>query len=177
MPTLIDIGEQAIRIQDALFESLGELTPETEQALDTLLAQGVEALDAATWVVRKLAADEEACKGEAKRYQERAGSFARQQEALKARMLFALDAAFAGKLKTERNTIWGQNSAPTVGFELAADADMEKLAHDFPTCVRAKYELDKIDLKHRYEAQETDWPVPPEIVVTQNPGKRSLRLK
>src|ERR1019366_4635775 len=138
--SLIDVGTEALAIQDALFESLGELTPELEAQLDALLAKGADSLDAAAWVVRKLAADEESCKAEAKRYQERAGSFARQGESLKGRMLFALDAAFAGKLKTERNTIWGQNSAPTVGFEVMPDADLAVIANQNSELVRRKFE-------------------------------------
>ena len=174
MPTLIDIGARAIAIQDALFELQGELTPEMEQALDALLAEGASALDAAAWVVRKLQSDEEACKAEAKRYHERGQSFARQAEALKARMLFALDAAFSGKLKTERNTIWGQTSPVTVGFEVAPDADLAEIANTDSELVRRKFELDKIACKNRYEAGD---PIPGGIQVVENPGKRSLRLK
>ena len=101
MSNLMDVGIEAIAIQDALIEAQGELTPELESKLDALLANGAAALDSAAWVVRKLTADAEACKEESLRYENRAKSFMGQVDFLKGRMLFALDAAFNGKLKTE----------------------------------------------------------------------------
>ena len=44
--TLMDIGEAAIAIQDLLFESMGEITPEQEEALDDLLSRGADVLAA-----------------------------------------------------------------------------------------------------------------------------------
>jgi len=173
-PSLLDIGETAIKIQDALFESMGELTPELEAALDNLLSSGAEALDAAAWVVRKLTGEAETCKAEAKRYMDRAASFEKQAESLKARMLFAVDAAFSGKLKTTHNTIWGQNSPDTVGFEVAPDADLARIAETDSEFVRRKYELDKIALKNRFEAGDK---LPDGIQVVTNPGKRYLRIR
>ena len=101
MSNLMDVGIEAIAIQDALIEAQGELTPELESKLDALLANGADALDSAAWVVRKLTADAEACKEESLRYENRAKSFMGQVDFLKGRMLFALDAAFNGKLKTD----------------------------------------------------------------------------
>lgn len=172
--TLVDIGMQAMRFEELLFEAQGEITPEMEERMDALLSQGKENMDAAAWVVRKLTSDAEALKAEAKRLVERAGSFERNAESLKSRMLFTLDAAFNGKLKTERNTIWAQTSADTVGFEVAADADLAEIANENSMVVRRKYELDKPMLKNLLEAGEA---IPHGIVVVQNPGKRSLRLK
>ena len=125
--SLIDIGVDAIAIQDALFELQGELTPEMEAALDSILARGAEALDAGAAVCRRLSGDAEVCRAEAKRLQERAERFERQEEALKGRMLFALDAAFGGKVKTSRNTIWGQTAGNVTSIEVAADADLDKI--------------------------------------------------
>jgi hypothetical protein len=173
-PTLIDIGETAMHIHDLLRESEGELTPELEAAMDNMLSNGQESLDAAAWVVRQLAGEQSVCEIEAKRYKERAASKERQVEALKGRMLFAVDAAFGGKLKTARNLIWGQDSAPTVGFDVAPDADLEQVAKDQPTFVRRKYELDKLALKRALDAGEA---IPNAIAVTENPGKRSLRIR
>ena len=172
--SLIDIGNEAIAINDALFEMQGELTPEMESALDALLAKGATALDAAAWVVRKLSGDAETCKGEAKRYRERGEGIERQIEALKGRMLFAVDAAFNGKLKTAQNTIYGQNSPATTGFELAPDADLAKIAETDSEFVRRRFELDKIALKNRYEAGDK---IPDGIMVLENPGRRSLRMR
>ncbi len=172
--SLLDIGETALRIQDALFESVGELTPELEASLDSLLEQGTEALDAAAWVARRLTGEAETCREEAKRYQERAASFERNVENLKGRMLFAVDAAFSGKLKTIHNTIWGQTSPDTIGFEVAADVDLAKIAETDSELVRRRFELDKLALKNRYEAGDV---IPDGILVQHNPGKRSLRIR
>ena len=174
MSTLIDVGMDAIAIQDALFESQGEISPELEARLDGLLAKGKDSLDGAAWVVRKLTSESEFLKDEAKRYRERADSLERNVETLKGRMLFALDAAFSGKLKTEKNTLWGQNSPTTVSFDVAPDADLAKIAETDSVFVRRRYELDKVQLKNYYEAGD---PIPSGILVSENPGKRSLRLK
>lgn len=173
-PTLIDIGETAMRIHDLLRESEGDLTPELEAAMDAMLANGRESLDAAAWVVRQLEGTQAVCELEAKRYKDRANSTQKQIDSLKSRMLFAIDTAFCGKLKTERNTIWAQTSADTVGFELKPDADMEQLAKENGIFVRRKYELDKIALRNHYDAGDE---LPPEIAVVENPGKTFLRIK
>jgi len=174
MSSLIDVGVEAIAIQNAIVENIGEITPELEAQVDALLAKGADALDAAAWVVRKLMADAEACKEESLRYENRAKSFKSQCDYLKGRMLFALDTAFNGKLKTERNTIWGQTSAPHTAFEVALWADIAKIAETNSVFVHKQYSLDKEALKQYHDAGE---PIPAEIQVTELPGKRYLRLK
>jgi hypothetical protein len=171
---LMDIGENALEINDILREMDGELTPELEARLDALLASGKDALDAAAWVLRSIAAEQELCEAEAKRYKERAGSKARELENLKGRMMFVVDAAFGGKLKTAKNTIWTQASGDTLSFDLAPDADLAKIAVDNSVFVRREYSLDKVALKNHYQAGDE---IPHGIVVTENPGKRSLRVK
>jgi len=173
-PSLYDIGEDAMAINDLLREAEGELTPELEARLDALLADGANKLDAAAWVVRQLSGSAEACKLEAKRYRDRADAYERNVDALKARMLFVVETAFSGKLKTDRNTIWSQTSATTVSFDVAPDADLEKVAQENGVFVRRRYELDKLALKNYHDAGE---PIPSEIVVTENPGKTSLRIR
>lgn len=172
--SLMDIGEAAIAIQDLLFESMGEITPEQEEALDDLLSRGADVLDSAAWVARKLTGDAETCKAEAKRFRERGEAIERQVEALKGRMLFAVDAAFSGKLKTERNTIWGQNSGNMTKIEVSPDADLDKMWQTDSVLLRRTLELNKTEIKHRFEAGE---PLPATITVEVLPGKRSLRIR
>jgi len=172
--SLMDIGEAAIRIQDLLFESMGELIPETEAALDALLAEGAERLDSAAWVVRKLAGDAETCKAEATRFTARQKAYEAQAEALKARMLFAVDAAFGGKLRTAHNTIWGQTSGEVTRIEVAPDADLDKMWWTDSALLRRKLELNKEEIKHRFDAGD---PIPASISVEVLPGKRSLRIR
>ena len=175
--TLMDIGEAAIAIQDLLFESMGEITPEQEEALDDLLSRGADVLDSAAWVVRKLTGEAETCKAEAGRYKARADALERNCEALKGRMLLAVDTAFSGKLKTERNTIYGQTAGDVTKIELAPDADETSLDRIWQTdsaLVRRSLELNKTEIKHRFEAGEQ---LPPTIAVEVVPGKRSLRIR
>lgn len=171
---LVDIGTAGIAISDALYESIGELTPEIQASIDALLAQGEDALDGAAWVVRKLEADAKTLKFEAERYTARAESLEKNAAALKARMLFAVDAAFNGKIKTAKNTIWGQNAAPSLTIELAADADLAKLDITDSEFVRKTYALDKVAVRRRFDAGD---PIPSAINVTENLPTRFLRIK
>jgi hypothetical protein len=175
--SITDITVAATAIQDALFEAVGEITPEIEQALDDLLSLGSESLDAGAWVVRKLTGEAETCKAEAGRYKARADALERNCEALKGRMLLAVDTAFSGKLKTERNTIYGQTAGDVTKIELAPEADETSLDRIWQTdsaLVRRSLELNKTEIKHRFEAGE---PLPPTIAVEVVPGKRSLRIR
>jgi len=175
--TLSDIEQNALAIQDLLFDAVGELTPEIEEALDDLLSHGAQTLDAAAWVVRKLTGEAETCQAEAARYKARAEALERNVEHLKGRMLAVVDTAFSGKLKTPQNTIWGQTSAAVTKIELAADADetsLERIWQSDSSLIRRKLELDKVEIKHRYEAGDA---LPATISVEVIPGKRSLRIR
>lgn len=116
---LYDISLEGLQIADLLIENEGELTPELEARLDELMIAGPERIEAAAMVVRHLEADMLACSQEAQRLAERAASFSRNVASLKRRMTFAVDAAFSGKVKTARFSIWTQKSADTVAFDLA----------------------------------------------------------
>lgn len=171
---LYDIGTAGIAIADALYESMGEITPEIEASIDSLLAQGEESLDAAAWVVRKLESDAETCKAEAKRYGDRSKAMEASAEALKGRMLFALDAAFNGKIKTAKNTIWGQDAKPGLSIELAPDADLAKLDITDSEFVKKTYAIDTTAVRNRFAAGDA---IPSAIIVTEKPAKRFLRIK
>lgn len=172
--SLIEIGTAGIAISDALYESMGEITPEIETSIDALLAKGADSLDGAAWVIRKLASDAEVCKAEAKRYSERGKALEASAEALKARMLFAVDAAFSGKIKTAKNTIWGQNAAPSLTIELAPDADLARLDVTDSSLVKKTYALNTTEIRNRFQAGD---PIPNAINVTENLPTRFLRIK
>lgn len=174
MAKLLEIGEAGIRMQDLLYEAEGELTPELETALDSLLSDGKDALDSADWVLRRMDADEEYLKAEAKRLSERAKSISTQRENLRIRMGFVIDATFSGKVKTDKNTLWMQSSPDTLAVELAADADLQQIAKTDSEFVKTSYALDNTAVKNRYLAGE---PIPNAITVTPQPGKRSLRMR
>ncbi len=174
MKNLIEIGEAGLRLESILYEAEGELTPETEALMDSILAEGEAALDSAAYVLRELEGQAEFLKSEAKRYTERANSLLNQRENLRGRMGFALDAAFGGKLKTERNTLWMQTSPDTLAVELAADADLAKVKDEAPGLVKVFYSLDNAAVKDAVKAGQ---PIPTAINVTPQPGKRSLRMR
>jgi hypothetical protein len=73
------------------------------------------------------------------------------------------------KVETMR---WGQSSAKTISFELPPGADVHNVPLEY---LRMKDpELDKQALKAAYEAE---LPIPEQVVVTEKPGTRYLRIK
>jgi len=174
MANLIEIGEAGLILQGLLYEAEGELTPELEAHMDEILSQGKDALDSAAWVLRRMDADEECLKAEAKRLSDRAKSIATQRENLRGRMGFVIDSTFSGNLKTEKNTLWMQSSPDTLAVELAPDADLRKIAETDSEFVKTSYALDNTAVKNRYLAGEA---IPTAITVTPQPGKRSLRMR
>lgn len=158
-------------LEQALIENDGELTPELEKSLDDFLKSGKEKIEGGAMVVRGLEMDAEACKAEAKRLQERAAALEKNADRLKKLVLHALDGAFGGKIKTALFTIWGQTSAPTINLDLEPGADLACLPEQF---VRVKRELAKDVVKETLKRGEA---IPEEIIVTEVPGMRYLRVK
>lgn len=171
MTTLYELTMEGQMLMEHLAATDGELTPELEAQFDELLRSGKDKLNGAACVVRSLEANAEACKAEATRLLQRSASFVRQAESLKGRMLAAVDAAFDGKVKTPLFTIWGQTSAPTVAFEIAADADLGKVN---PELVRTRMELDRARCQELHKAGVS---LPREIAVMEKPGTRYLRIR
>lgn len=172
--TLYAVTQEGMELNEILTEMDGELTPEMEERFDAFLKAGKEKVNAAVMVVRQLEANAQVCKDEAKRLSEKAGSWERQAEQLKHRILALVDLAFDGKVKTALFTIWGQTSAPTVAIDLAPDAALNAVKDAFPAIVRTKLELDKAAVKQMVADGED---IPAAVTVTENPGKRYLRIK
>lgn len=174
MNNLYDVGMEGMELDAILREADGELTPELEARMDAFLAGGKAKIEAAAKVHRSLEASAGACEIEAARLGGRAKSFQNNADSLKARMLWAVDAGFDGKVKTSLFTIWGQSSAATTSFDLAPDADLKQVAQTMPGIVRTTLALDKQVLKMKHDAGEA---IPAEVVVTEKPGTRFLRIK
>jgi hypothetical protein len=172
--SLYEVGVEGLELERILTESDGELTPDTEQRLDTFLKQGKEKIDAACMVVRQKKLSEDALDAEIARLEARKTSFVNDRKMLEARILGAVDAAFDGKVKTNLFTVWGQTSAETVGFDIAPDADLASIQKVYPEVVRTKYELDKKTLKEMHKHGES---LPNAVTVIENPGTRYLRIK
>lgn len=172
--TLYDISLEGLQIADLLTEAEGELTPEIEARLDALMQEGPERIEAAAMVVRSIEADAEVCKAEARRLLERAASFENNAQRLKDRMVFALDLAFNGKVKTPKFTIWTQKGADTVAFDLREEFTIDMLHEQLPAAVRIKKELDKRALRDMFDA---GLDLPESVFFEETPGKRFVRIK
>lgn len=158
--TLYDVTVAGTLIEQALIENGGELTAELEAAFDELLRQGPEKIEAACFIVRELEESEAASKNEEKRMAERRKGFARNLDVLKTRVLAAVDAAFSGKLKTARFTVWGQNAAkpkPSVSF-LAQPESLEHLHNARPDIVKqvVAYQIDEAAVLAIWEEERAE---------------------
>lgn len=168
---LYDIPIEFAVLETALIERDGELTPELEKQLDDFLRGGKDKLEGGAMVMRGLEMEAEACRVEAKRLSDRAASIDSNVARLKKLILYALDGAFGGKVKTALFTIWGQTSATVTNYDLAPGVDLAELPEAF---VRVKRELAKDAVKDAFKKGEA---LPAEIIVTELPGTRFLRVK
>lgn len=172
---LYDLPTEANAIEEALFENLGELTPELEQRIGAFLAGGKDKIESAAIVIGSLEEDASICQQEAKRLIERAAQLNQNADRLRGMVLCAVDLAFGGKVKTARYSIWGQTSGAVTQFELQAGADIYLLLSKRPDLVRAPDpELNKTALK---ETVKAGGELPEEIAVRTIPGTRFLRIK
>jgi hypothetical protein len=168
---LYEIPVEFAELESALIESAGDLSPELEQRFDAFLRAGKDKIEAGAMVVRGFEIEAEACKQEAKRLIERAAALENNSARLKKLILLALDGAFAGKVKTSLFTIWGQTSAPCVSFDLMPGADLATLPE---ACVRTTRSLATDAIKQMLKQGEA---LPEEIIVTEVPGTRYLRIR
>jgi hypothetical protein len=171
--TLYQLGVEGLELERILTESGGELSLETEDHLDTFLRSGKEKINAACMVVRAMKLSEDAIEEEIRRLDIRLASFESDRDRLEARILGAVDAAFDGKVKTDLFTVWGQTGADTFTVDIAADCDLQQLHQADPYLVRVGYSLDKANCREVIkEGTAIDG-----VTVTENPGKRYLRIK
>jgi hypothetical protein len=168
--TLYDLSSEAIAIEQCLIDSDGELTPELETRIDELLVQGSDKMDAAAYMLRRLKALSDECKAESDRLAARKASFLRAHDSLKHRMLGALILAFAGKLKTAKNTFYIGHSAARKTYECNR---LEKLEQDYPELVKITRTLNTEELK---KWKEFEGDLPDEITVTEVEGTEFLGI-
>jgi hypothetical protein len=169
--SLYDISTEGLEIERILTENEGELTPELEERLNELMRQGPERIEAAAMVVKGLEASSDACQKEVKRLTERIRGLENNADRLKRYIAFALDAAFAGKVRTERFTVWTQKGRDTVAFDLDESRTLETLD---PAYVRVKRELDKLALKDAYERGIA---LPDGVFVDKREGSRFTMIR
>lgn len=171
---LYDIPMEFAALEQALVEAEGELSPELEQQFDDFLRGGKDKIEAASMVIRTLEREADACKAEATRLAERKTSHEKNADRLKKLVLIALDGAFGGKIKTPLFTIWGQTSAARQNFDLAPGCNLEELKGRVPEFVRTSYALDKDAVGTAVSGGK---PLPEEIIVSDVPGTRFLRIR
>jgi hypothetical protein len=174
--TLYDLALQGIEIEEMLFDSVGEITPEIQERLDALLESGVDKMEAAAAVIRQLELSAMVAEEEAKRLHERAKQFSAQADKLNERMTFALDKAFSGKVKTPKWTIWTQKAKDVTVAELIPGVTVEMLYKERPDLVRVKMDVDRIKIVQMYKDPETRKALPELLLFEERPGKRYTRL-
>ena len=169
---LYDIPIEANEIEAQLADNHGELSPEIEQRIAGFLRDSKEKIESAAIIVKSLEDDAEVCRQEAERLVKRAAGLESGADRLKGLILFAVDEGFGGKIKTAKFTVWGQSSAPSISFEIPPGADIHSVPLEF---LRMKDpELDKQALKAALEAEIA---IPEQIVISEKPGTRYLRIK
>ena len=173
--TLYDISVEGMVIADILTDNEGELTPDLEERLDTLMREAPDRIEAAEMIRRQLEYNAVACAAEAKRLTERKKSFETQAERLEKRMVLALDTAFSGKVKTPRFTLWTQQAKGKVSIDLAEGFTVEMVQQDNPEIVKTEQSLDTVIIRAMYERDPKS--LPESISVDAKEGDRYLRVR
>jgi cell division protein ZapA (FtsZ GTPase activity inhibitor) len=172
--SIYDLSVQGLEIEQLLFDSLGQITPEIQERLDALLESSPEVMESAAAVATQLLMSAKNAEEESDRLRARSKEFEQQATALKERMTVALDKAFKGKVKTPKWTIYTQKSADRTVADLPPGITAEMLHQDRPDLVRVKYELDRVKVVEEYKAGR---PLPEDIWLEEKEGTRSCRIK
>lgn len=172
--SLYNLTVEGILIRDIIEAMEGEISPEVEERLDALLKVAPERVEAAAMVVQGLQGSALVCQQESLRLAERAAALDRNAAYLKERIAMIVDNVFGGKVKTHRFTVWTQQAADHVAFDIREGCNIEDVERDSPGCVRVKKELDKRELAQRFKE---DRPLPPSVTFEKQQGKRYVRIK
>lgn len=147
---LYEISESLARVESALEENCGEMTPEIQALLEQVEEQGPAKIEAAAAVIQGWKVQEEAIAAEIGRLQGRKESFARCQDTLRTRMIPALQ-ALGGKVKGTKFTVYQQTRR---GWAFTVKPGREMWEID-PRFFRTREpELNKAELKKAAEAGE-----------------------
>jgi hypothetical protein len=174
MTTLYSLALDGIEIEQLLFDSVGEITPDIQVKLDAVLESGPPMMEAAAAVVRQLQISAQIAEDESKRLHARAKEFEAQSDRLKERMTFALDKSFGGKIKTPKWSIWTQKSADRILADLVPGITPEMLYEERPDLVRVKMEFDRVKAIGELKAGR---PLPEMILFEEKEGERGVRIK
>ena len=172
--SLYNLSVEGLLIREIIESMEGEITPEIEERLDALMKVAPDRVEAAAMVVQGLQGSALVCQQESLRLAERAAALDRNATALKERMCMIVDSVFGGKVKTNRFSIWTQQSTDHVAFDVQAGYTIDDVEKACPSVVRVKKELDKVALKERFKAGT---PLPPAVSFETHQGKRSVRIK
>lgn len=172
--SLYALSEEGMFIRKIIEDMEGELTPEVEERLDALMKVAPERVEAAAMVVQGLQGSALVCQQESLRLAERAAALDRNANYLKERMCMIVDSVFGGKVKTNRFTVWTQQSANHTAFDVQEGCTIEDVEKADPSLVRVKKELDKIALKDKFKAGDA---LPIAVHFETHEGKRYIRIK
>ena len=172
--SLYNLSIEGLQIRELLEASEGELTPEIIERIDALMIVAPDRVEAAAMVVQGLQGSAAICQQESLRLAERANALDRSANSLKERMAMIVDAAFGGKVKTARFTVWTQQAADHVAFDVEPGYSIDDVEKADPSLVRVKKELDKLALKDKFQAGEA---LPIAVHFETQQGKRYVRIK
>ncbi len=172
--SLYELGIEGLEITRILQENEGELSPELEARINELMIAGPDRVEAGAMVVRSMEASAAACEAEVERLAKRAKAFQESANRLKGYIAMALDTVFGGKVKTNRFTLYTQQAPDHVEFDIQDGYSILEIESKYPSLVRVKRELNKVELKERFSAGD---PLPTANRFTKTPGKRSIRIK
>lgn len=172
---LFEINTQAARLAE-LLEDAEEITPEAEATMAEIMIEGPEQIEAAVTLIHELESKEDANKYEARRYAERAASFAKQCDSIKTQLKIAIDKAFGGKLKTPKVTVWNQTTK-TESVELREDATLSAMQVSFPSLVVECLSLDKVAVKDALKTGKILLTALDDFIKVTNNESRSVRIK
>lgn len=175
--TLYDLTLQGVEIEELLFDSVGEITPEIQAKMDALLESGVDNLEGAAAVVRQFEMSAAQAEEESKRLHDRAKQFDATAQKIKDRMALALDKAFGGKIKTAKWTIYTQKSRDWTVADLVPGVTPEMLHAERPDLVRVKMDLDRPKAVELYSNPETRKTLPELLLFEEKIGGRTVRIK
>lgn len=172
--SLYNLSVEGLLIREIIDALDGDITPEIAERIDALMEVAPDRVEAAAMVVHGLQGSAIVCQQESLRLAERAAALDRNAAALKERMCMIVDSVFGGKVKTHRFSIWTQQAADHVAFDVQEGYTIDDVQTADPALVRVRKELDKLALKDKFKAGEA---LPPAVSFQTVPGKRYVRIR
>ena len=150
MPTLSDLITQYHEMEEALFESGGELTPEI--GLDQWTETFDKKIDNCAGLIGHLKSQIEWLKAESDRYSSRAKTLTNAIDNIRERMIWAMNSCELRKLKTARYSVSiGESESWKIDEDRFSNEDLDKLIEKGLAERTQSYKVDIRGLKAEYK--------------------------